>query len=131
VIIDASALLAVVLKEADGERYLDAILETPQRHMSVVNWLEATMVIEGRGDAVAVSRFEEFLGMAGIELRPVAVEQAMAARQAWRNYGRGKHKAALNFGDCFAYALAKTEGVPLLFKGNDFSQTDIEQALKG
>lgn len=129
-IIDASALLAIVLREADGARYPDAMLGSDQRHMSVVNGLEATMVIEGRGDTVASSRFDEFFGMAAIRLLPVSVEQAMAARQAWRDFGRGKHKAALKFGDCLAYGAAKAEGQPLLFKGNDFPQTGIEPALK-
>jgi ribonuclease VapC len=130
VIIDPSALLAIILREADGDRYLDAIPGSDQRHMSVVNRLEATMVIEGRGDTIASSRFDEFFGMAAICLLPVSFEQAMAARQSWRSFGRGNRKAALNFGDCFAYGAAKAEGQPLLFKGNDFPQTDIKPALK-
>jgi ribonuclease VapC len=130
VIIDSSALLAIVLKEPERERYVDAILATPLRMMSVANWFEAAMVLDSRGDPIAAARFQEFIRLAGIALQPVTLRQAEAAREAWRVYGRGRHKAFLNFGDCFAYALARTEREPLLFKGNDFVHTDIEPALK-
>jgi ribonuclease VapC len=131
VIIDSSALLAVVLLEADLDRYLDAMLAAERRMMSAANWFEATMVIESRGDATGRMRFDEFVRMAEIELVPVSVAQAGIAREAWRTFGCGKHKARLNFGDCFAYALAKDVAEPLLFKGDDFTRTDIEPALKG
>jgi ribonuclease VapC len=130
VILDSSAILAIVLRESDRIRFIDAMLETAPRRMSVANWLEATMVIDRRGGALSISRFEDFLRDAEIELIPVSVSQAMIARHAWRTFGRGIHPARLNFGDCFAYALAKETREPLLFKGNDFAQTDVEPALK-
>jgi len=88
------------------------------------------MVVDRRGNAIAVNRLEEFMLNAAIELIPVSVSQASIARLAWRTFGRGSHPARLNYGDCFAYALAKESREPLLFKGNDFAQTDIEPALK-
>jgi ribonuclease VapC len=97
--------------------------------MSVSNWLEATMVVDRRGTAVAVNRLEDFMQGARVELMPVSVSQATIARRAWRTFGRGIHPARLNYGDCFAYALAKETGEALLFKGSDFSQTDVEPAL--
>jgi ribonuclease VapC len=130
VIIDSSAVLAIVLREPDGRRYLRAVLDGDHRRMSVSNWLEATMVVDRRGNAIAVNRLEEFMLNAAIELIPVSVSQASIARLAWRTFGRGIHPARLNYGDCFAYALAKESREPLLFKGNDFAQTDIEPALK-
>jgi ribonuclease VapC len=98
--------------------------------MSVSNWLEATMVVDRRGNGVAASLFEGFMQDARIELMAVSLAQAGIARTAWRTYGRGSHSARLNYGDCFAYALAKETREPLLFKGTDFAQTDIEPALK-
>jgi ribonuclease VapC len=130
VILDSSAILAIVLREPDRFRLVDAMLETVPRRMSVANWLEATMVVDRRGGALSISRFEDFLRNAEIELIPVSVSQATLARRAWRTFGRGVHPARLNYGDCFAYALAKETREPLLFKGNDFAQTDIEPALK-
>jgi ribonuclease VapC len=119
-----------VLREPDRFRYVDAMLESMSCRMSVANWLEATMVVDRRGSREAISRFEDFLHDAQIELMPVSVSQATIARMAWRSFGRGVHRAKLNYGDCFAYALAKETREPLLFKGNDFAQTDIEPALK-
>jgi ribonuclease VapC len=130
VIIDSSAVLAIALQEPDGRRYLRAVLETGARRMSVSNWLETTMVIDRRGNAVAANWLDEFMLKADIELMPVSVSQASIARHAWRTFGRGVHPARLNYGDCFAYALAKEAREPLLFKGTDFAQTDIEPALK-
>jgi ribonuclease VapC len=130
VIIDSSAVLAVVFREPDGRKYLRAILDGTPRRMSVSNWLEATIVVDRRGNGVAASLFEGFIQDARIELMAVSLTQAGIARTAWRTYGRGNHSAKLNYGDCFAYALAKETREPLLFKGADFAQTDIEPALK-
>jgi ribonuclease VapC len=130
VIIDSSAVLAIFLQEPDGRRYLRAILDADPRRMSVSNWLEATMVVDRRGNAVAENWLEDFMQNAQIELMPVSISQATIARRAWRTFGRGIHPARLNYGDCFAYALAKDTREPLLFKGNDFAQTDVEPALK-
>ena len=96
--------------------------------MSVANVLEASIVVESRGSEAAAHDLDALLERAEIELVPVTVEHIEAARRAWRRYGKGNHPAALNFGDCFAYALARTTGEPLLFKGGDFSQTDIDPA---
>ena len=98
--------------------------------MSVANWLEATIVVESRGDTVSTRSLDRFVRDAQVELVPVTLEQTELARTAWRDYGRGNHPARLNFGDCFAYSLAKLRKQPLLFKGGDFAQTDIEPALK-
>jgi ribonuclease VapC len=130
VIIDSSAVLAIALQEVDGRRYLRTVLDSGARRMSVSNWLETTMVIESRGNAVAANWLDSFVSGARIEMMPVSVGQASIARQAWRTFGRGNHPAGLNYGDCFAYALAKETREPLLFKGTDFAQTDIEPALK-
>lgn len=129
-IVDSSAILAILLCEPDSEPLLDAILEAPRVRMSVANWLEAGMVMDRRGTPVAASRFDDFIREARIELTPVSPAQATLARGAHRMFGRGVHPARLNFGDCFAYALAKDAHEPLLFKGADFAQTDIEPALK-
>jgi ribonuclease VapC len=130
VIIDSSAVLAIVLREPDGRRYLRAVLTAAPRRMSVSNWLEATMVVDRRGNPLAIHRLEDFMQGAEIDLMPVSLAQGELARRAWRTYGRGVHPARLNYGDCFAYALAKETREPLLFKGDDFAQTDIEPALK-
>ena len=127
-IVDSSAVLAVLYREPDAERYERAIAESPNCRMSVANMLEASIVLEGRGGAAAGHELDVFLESAAIELAPVTVEHAEAARRAWRRFGKGNHPAALNYGDCFAYALANVAGAPLLFKGEDFSQTDIEAA---
>lgn len=86
------------------------------------------MVVEGRGGVAAGDELDAFLETSGIELTPVTVEHLAAARRAWRRFGKGNHPAGLNFGDCFAYALAETTGEPLLFKGDDFAQTDVAAA---
>jgi ribonuclease VapC len=130
VIVDSSAVLAIVLQEPDGRRFLKAVLSAAPRRMSVSNWLEATMVVDRRGNALAGTWLEDFMQNAEIELMPVSISQAVIARRAWRMFGRGIHPARLNYGDCFAYALAKETREPLLFKGSDFAQTDIEPALK-
>ena len=96
--------------------------------MSVVALLEAAMVVESRGGAAAGQELDMLLEKSAVELVSVTPEHANAARRAWRRFGKGNHPAALNFGDCFAYALARTAGEPLLFKGRDFAQTDIEAA---
>ena len=127
-IIDTSAVLAILFGEPDAKRYEDAIAAAWPRRMSVVALLEAAMVVESRGGAVAGQELDVLLEKAAVELVSVTPEHANAARRAWRRFGKGNHPAALNFGDCFAYALARTAGEPLLFKGEDFARTDIEAA---
>jgi ribonuclease VapC len=130
VIVDSSALLAILLDEDNARLLLDAVVDAPRPRMSVANWLEVSMLIEEKGGRLASLRFDEFFRTAGIELVPVDVDQAEAARNAWRYFGRHKHSARLNFSQCFAYALAKTTGDTLLFSGEAFARTDIEPALK-
>ena len=116
-IIDSSAVLAVLFGEADAETYEKGIATASPCRMSVANVLETSIVVESRGGVAAGHELDVFLERAGIELIPVTVEHLEAARRAWRRFGKGNHPAALNFGDCFAYALAKVENEPLLFKG--------------
>ncbi len=96
--------------------------------MSAANFLEAALVLEGRAGEERGGDLDRFLESTGVELEPVTVEQARRAREAWRRYGKGNHPAGLNFGDCFAYALADATREPLLFKGEDFALTDIDPA---
>ncbi len=127
-IVDSSAVLAILFGEADARRHASAIMAAYPCRMSVANVLEASIALERRGGATAAHDLDALLERAEIELVPITVEHLEGARRAWRRFGKGNHPAALNFGDCFAYALARTTGEPLLFKGGDFSQTDIEAA---
>ena len=127
-IVDSSALLAVLFREPDAERYETALAAAPASRMSLANVLEASIVWEGRGGPAASQRLDLFMDQVGVEMVPVTAEHVTSARQAWRRFGKGNHPAALNFGDCFAYALAEVSGEPLLFKGDDFTLTDIEAA---
>ncbi len=129
-IVDTSAILSVLLDEPAAPRILEAIVNAPAPRMSAANWLEVAMIVEERGGRLASLRLDEFFRAASIEVAPVTVDQAAAARNAWRYFGRHKHAARLDFGDCFAYALAKTAGETLLYTGEDFARTDIEPALK-
>ena len=127
-IIDSSAILAILLREPDAGHFEEAIADAWPRRMTAVALLEATMVVEGRGGTEAGEDLEALLSRTRIEFVPVTQEQVQVARQAWRRFGKGNHPAALNFGDCIAYALAEVTGEPLLFKGDDFALTDIEAA---
>lgn len=129
-IVDASALLAVVLAEPDAERYARALAGARDPRLPSVTWFEASMQVDAGGDEVAVTRFDEFVQRFDIRIIPFTAEHARHARAGRRLYGRNNHPARLNFGDCLVYGVAKAEREPLLFKGNDFSQTDIEPALK-
>ena len=127
-IVDTSAVLAILFHESDAERYARAITMASPRRMSVATLLETTIVLESRSGAAAGHELDAFLEEAAIELEPVTPAHARAARRAWRRFGKGNHPAGLNFGDCFAYALAEATREPLLFKGQDFELTDIEVA---
>jgi ribonuclease VapC len=130
VIVDTSALIAILRDEPEAPAMAQAIEKATERRISAANWLEAAVVIDGSRDAVASRRFDELLSVARIAVAPVTELQAQIARAAYRDFGRGSgHPAGLNFGDCFAYALAKDAGEPLLFKGDDFTQTDVVPAL--
>ena len=130
-IIDTSAILAILFGEPDAARYEKAIAMAWPRRMSVAALLEAAIVVESRGGTAAGNELDLLLKAASIELVPVTAEQADIARRAWRRFGKGNHPAGLNFGDCFVYALAATSREPLLFKGQDFTHTDIETAMVG
>ncbi len=127
-IVDTSAVLAILFHESDAERYARAITKASRCRMSVASLVETTIVLESRSGAAAGYELDAFLEDAAIELEPVTVAQAQAARRAWRRFGRGNHPAGLNFGDCFSYALAESRREPLLFKGRGFKLTDVEAA---
>jgi len=129
VIVDTSALVAILRGEPEKEAFVDAIDASHATLISAANFLEAAIVIDGQKDALATREFNEFMRDAEISIEPVTVEQVKIAREAYRDFGRGHHRARLNFGDCFAYALAKTKGEPLLYKGKDFGQTDVRPAI--
>jgi ribonuclease VapC len=129
VIIDTSALVAILRDEPDAERYASAIEGADAPRISAMTYVELGAVIDRARDAVASRRVDELLEVGRITIEPVTVEQARTAREAYRDFGKGSgHPAGLNLGDCFSYALAKTMGEPLLFKGSDFAQTDVRPA---
>ena len=124
-VIDSSAIIAVLLNEANAAQIAHAIEASSQRLLSAENLLEASIVIESRKGDAGGREFELLLYRATIEVAPVDQDQAEIARLAWRRYGKGRHPARLNYGDCFAYALARQRRLPLLFQGDDFAHTDI------
>jgi ribonuclease VapC len=126
VVIDSSALLAILLGEPDRGQFLKLLSESETRLLSAANALETAIVVESRRGETAGRELDLFLHKTGIAMVAVDEEQFTIARYAWRKFGKGRHRAALNFGDCFAYALAKTSSEPLLAKGADFSQTDLQ-----
>lgn len=129
-IIDTSALIAILRDEPDALVYARAIEAATSRRVSAVNFVEAAVVIDGSRDAIASRRFDELFATAQLVVEPVTRDQAKIAREAYRDFGKGSgHPAALNLGDCFAYALAKVSSEPLLYKGNDFARTDLKSAL--
>ena len=127
-VIDASAVLSILLNEPDRDQFIDAIQSDAVRLMSAVNALEAAIVVEARKREPGAREFDLLVHKAQISVVPFAEEHLEAARAAWRRFGKGNHPAGLNFCDCCAYALAKLAGEPLLFKGEDFSQTDLVAA---
>jgi len=129
-ILDTSAIVAILRDEPEAEACTVAIERAAKRRLSAANFVEAAVVIDGSRDPIASRRFDELLNEAAIVIEPVTEAQARIAREAFRDFGKGSgHPARLNFGDCFAYALAKASGEPLLFKGDDFSHTDVVPAL--
>lgn len=127
-IIDTSAILSILFREEDAARFDRAISGAAPLRISAITLVEAAMVAEARGGFGAGQDLDAFLERTRIEVVPVTREHAAAARDAWRCYGKGNHPAALNLGDCFVYALARTAGEPVLFKGRDFALTDLEAA---
>jgi ribonuclease VapC len=126
VIVDTSALIAILRDEGDAKTFAMAIAGADRRRLSAANYVETAIVIDGSRNPIASRHFDDLLREAEIVIEPVTEEQARIAREAYRDFGRGSgHPAGLNFGDCFAYALAKALREPLLFKGDDFGYTGI------
>ena len=129
-IVDTSALIAILRDERDAMAYARAIANAPVRLISAASYVETAAVIDASRDPIASRRFDDLFREARFAIEPVTEAQARIAREAYRDFGRGSgHPARLNFGDCFAYALAKAMNEPLLFKGDDFTRTDITSAL--
>jgi ribonuclease VapC len=124
-VVDTSALLAILQDEPERRSLNEAFESADSRLLSVATLVETSIIIESRYGAEGLRDLDLLIERAGIELVPVDVEQARAARAAYSRFGKGRHPAVLNFGDCFAYALARVLGEPLLFKGDDFSRTDL------
>lgn len=124
-VIDTSALLAILLNEPERRTFNEAIEAAESRVMSTATFVEASMIIESRFGAEGLRDLDLFIERAGIELAAVDSEQAHVARRAFSRFGKGRHRAGLNYGDCFAYALATVLGEPLLYKGEDFPHTDV------
>lgn len=129
-IVDTSAIAAVLFEEEDGDDFADAINKSVVTRISAATFVETAIVADSHAGSSGGRDLDAFIRQARIEIVPVTEEQAHVARQAYAEYGRGRHKAHLNFGDCFAYALSKVTGEPLLFKGRDFLRTDVVSALK-
>jgi ribonuclease VapC len=127
-ILDTSAIIAIFFDEPEAARYTQIIHDADRCRISAANFLELSLVLEAQIGMEAVRQYDMFSRRAGIVIEPFTVEQAHLARQAFHDFGKGRHPAGLNFGDCFAYALARHTGEPLLFKGNDFKKTDIVPA---
>ena len=125
-IVDTSALLAIFLAEPERSSFLAQLMQAERRSISAANLFETGIVLEARRGEAAGREFDLFVIRVDLEVVPLDGEQVEIARSAWRRYGKGRHPADLNFGDCFAYALAKLIGEPLLAKGADFARTDIE-----
>ncbi|HRJ42919.1 MAG: type II toxin-antitoxin system VapC family toxin [Caldilineaceae bacterium] len=124
-VIDTSAVMAILMGEPDAAIFAQAISADSVRLMSAATLLEAAIVIEARYGNAGNEKLDEFIAEAQIVIEPVTRDQITLARIAFRTYGKGRHRAGLNFGDCFSYALAKSAQEPLLYKGNDFMNTDI------
>jgi len=131
VVIDTSAIVAMVNREPERAAFLRMCLAQERIRLSTAGYVETAMVLDRRGDPALSSQFDRLLIDLGVDVEPVTITQATLARAAHRRFGRGSgHPARLNFGDCFAYALAVDTGEPLLFKGEDFTRTDVVSALE-
>lgn len=127
-ILDTSAMVAILYREPEAPAFVQLIHDAESCRISVATYVELSMVVETQLGPEGMRQAEAFFRRAGIVIEPVTLEQGELARQAFLDFGKGRHKASLNYGDCFSYALAKATGEQLLFKGVDFSQTDIEAA---
>ena len=130
-VIDTSAILAILSREPEGHHFRELIALSPPALLSAATYLEVRIVTEARWGRDGVRDLKLFVAACSMAIIPFDAEQAIIAAEAYSRYGRGRHQAGLNFGDCFAYALAKKTGEPLLFKGDDFVHTDIASATHG
>ena len=128
IVLDTSALVAILKGEVEAGSFLQIIVDEDRCLLSAVGLFEASMVMIGRGPAAAANDLDALVRRRGIEVVPFDEEQARQSRAAFVRYGKGRHPAALNFGDCVSYALARSLGLPLLFKGTDFAKTDVISA---
>jgi ribonuclease VapC len=129
VIVGTSALIAILRQEPEALEFSRILAAAERPQVSVANFVEAGVVVDGARNPIVSRELDDFIRLAGIEILPVTVEQGRLAREAYRDFGRGSgHPAKLNFGDCFAYALAKESGEALLYQGNDFAETDVSSA---
>jgi len=129
-VIDTSALVAILQDEPERQTFNELIGTAPSCCLSTASFVELSMIIESRFGPDGIRDLDLYMSKAGIRLIPVDEEQAILARKSFRDYGKGRHPAGLNFGDCFSYALAKSRGEPMLFKGEDFSKTDVVPAIR-
>jgi ribonuclease VapC len=128
-VIDTSAIIAILFDEPDHRRYAEAIAAAPVRLVSAVTRVELSFVAEGRKGEAGRARLDRFFALTGTEIVSITPRHAEIAIDAFRRFGKSRHRAALNIGDCFSYALATATNHPLLFKGNDFIHTDIRPVL--
>lgn len=129
-ILDSSALVAILKGEPEAAAFKTALLAAREVFLSAASYFETCIVVDGYKSAILRARLEEIMEEAQIQITPFTLEQARIAREAYRDYGRGSgHPANLNFGDCFAYALARDKREPLLYKGDDFRHTDLRSAI--
>lgn len=129
-IVDTSAIVAILRGEPDADLYIEALGRAAESLVSAGTYVETAIVVDANRDPVLSGRFDDLLAVAHIKVEPLTKRHAEIARQAYRDFGKGGgHPAQLNLGDCFAYALARASSEPLLFKGDDFSQTDVSSAL--
>ena len=128
-VLDTSALLAILQDEPERRSFNERIEEAASRVLSAATYVETSIVLECRAGAEALHDLDVFLHRAGIDVVPVDTEQALVARRAYSRFGKGRHAAGLNYGDCFSYALAHVNGEPLLYKGDDFGKTDVTPAI--
>ncbi len=130
IVVDSSAIIAILRLEPEADAFLEAIVEADSVEMSALSALEVGLVLAGaRGDAVVRAPFDELVDRAGIVIIPLDREQTRVAREAFLRFGKGRHPAALNLGDCASYALASVRGATILYKGDDFSTTDLSPAV--
>ena len=128
-IVDSSAIIAILREEKDAGLYAHAIAHADTRRLSAASYLECGIVLDSQRDPIISRSLDELIDAAGLMVEPVTEHQARLARQAYADFGKGRHAAALNFGDCLTYALALDRREPLLWKGEDFGHTGIDSAL--